>query len=144
MFPQNLITSLVTLGGACIVICISIFHYFRDRVDNHIHDEMMKLFSSKEITAFLKGITDGHVTPTMFRDFYNQLSIIWKPKHFLKSLWICFPISGALFIVAGLLGSFADYENLLYDYTVYSLLVIATTFFVAGTIQLIRLGKELM
>ena len=144
MFPQDLINPLIALGIGCVVICISIFHYFKDRVDTHIHDEMTKLFSSKETTDFLKGIKSGEVTPTMLRDFYNQLSQIWKPKHLLRNLWICFPTSGALFIVVGLLGSFVDYENLLYDYLTYSLLLIATIFLVFGIIQLIRLGRKLM
>lgn len=144
MFPQNLITPLITLGSGCIIICISIFHYFRDRVDSHIHDQMTILFSSKDTTDFLKGIKDGKVTPIMFRDFYNHLSQIWKPKHWLRNLWICFPTSGALFIVVGLMGSFVNYENLLYDYLTYSLLLIATIFFVFGIIQLIRLGRKMM
>lgn len=144
MFPSNLITPIIALGSGCIVICISIFHYFRDRVDKHIHDEMTKLFSSEETTAFLEGIEEGTVTSTMFRDFYNQLSNIWKPKQLLRSLWTCFPTSGAFFIGVGLLGSLVDYENLLYDYIVFSLLLVGTAFFIVGIIQLIRLGRKLM
>lgn len=144
MLPQNLITPLFGLGGVCILIFLSTFHYFRDRVNNCIHDEITELFLSKETTSFIKGIKDGNVTSTMLRDFYNQLSNIWKLKLLLKSLLTYFPISSSLFIVSAILGSFIDYENLFYDYIIYSLLFTATAFFVLGTIQLIRLGKKLM
>lgn len=143
LFPSTLATPLLALGGVCIIISITIFHYFRDRVDSYIHDEMKNLFSTEEATAFINGIKEGKVAPNMLHDFSKQLFEIFKPQQWLKALWIYFPISGLFFIGAGLIGSFVD-SNLIIDYSVYPTLVAGTAFFLLGIIQLIKLGKKLI
>jgi hypothetical protein len=143
LFPSSLVTALIALGSGCIVISISIFHYFRDRVDNYIHEEMKDLFSSKETIAFLKGIKEGKVTSSMLHDFSGQLFESFKPQQWLKALWVYFPMSGIFSISAGLIGSFAD-SNPMVDYSVYPTLIVGIVFFVLGISQLVRLGKKLM
>lgn len=144
MFPSVLVTALVALGSGCIVISISIFHYFRDRVKTQIDEEMKTLFSTKETTTFLKGIKEGKVTSAMLRDFTNELLESLKPQQWLKALWVYFPTSGIFFIVVGLFGSFADYQNPFFDSLIYALLIIAVAFFILGLWQLVRLGRKLM
>lgn len=143
MFPSVLVTALIALGSGCIIISISIFHYFRDRVDARVHEEMRELFLAKETAVFLKGIKEEKVTSSMLRDFSKQLFESFKPQQWLKALWIYFPISGIFFIGAGLIGSFAD-SNPIVDYSVYPTLVVGTAFFLLGILQLVRLGKKLI
>ena len=143
MFPSILVTALITLGGVCIGISITIFHYFKESVDAYVHEEIKDVFSSKETVAFLKGIKEGKVTSRMLRDFSKQLSESFKPQQWLRALWVYFPISGVFFIASGLIGSFAD-TNLIVDYTVYPTLIMGIAFFVLGILQLVRLGKKLM
>lgn len=144
MFPSVLVTALIALGSGCIIISISIFHYFRDRVSSHVRDNMVRTFSSKETIAFLEAIKEGKVSSIMLKDFFNQLSTIWKPQQWLKNLWVYFPTSGVFFIIVGLLGSFANYENLIFDCAIYTLLLIAIAFFILGTWQLTKLARKLM
>ena len=143
MFPSTLVTALIALGSGCIVISISIFHYFRDRVDNYTHGEMRDLFSTKETMKFLKGVKEGKVTSRMLHDFSEQLFESFKPQQWLKASWVFFPLSGIFFIGAGLIGSFADF-NPIVDYSVYPTLIVGTAFFFLGILQLVRLGKKLM
>lgn len=143
MFPSILVTALIALGGVCIVISITIFHYFKKGVDDYIYEEVRALFSSKETVAFLKGIKEGKVTSSMLRDFSKQLYESFKPLQWLRALWVYFPISGVFFIASGLIGSFAD-TNLIVDYTVYPTLIMGIAFLLLGILQLVRLGKKLM
>jgi hypothetical protein len=105
---------------------------------------MVRIFSSKETLVFLKAIEAGEVTTKMLNDFFNQLWAIWKPQQWLKNSWSYFPISGVFFIISGLLGSFADYENPIFDYSIYTVLSIAIAFLILATWQLIKLGRKLM
>ena len=143
MFPSALITPLIALGSGCVVISLSIFHYFRDRVDNYIHSKMEDLFSKETTTEFIDGIKDGKVTSSMLHDFSEQLFEIFKPQQWLRALWIYFPLSGAFFICAGLVGSFAE-SNTLINYSSFFILIIGSAFFIFGVIQLIKLGKKLI
>jgi len=133
----------MALGGVCIVITITIFHYFKESVDTYVHEKIRDFFSGKETVAFLKGIKEGKVTSSMLRDFSKQLLESFKPHQWLRALWVYFPISGVFFIASGLIGSFAD-TNLIVDCTVYPSLIMGITFFILGTLQLVRLGKKLM
>ena len=144
MFPPVLVTALIALGGVCIAISLTIFHYFRDRVKVHIGDNLTSIFSSRETLSFLKGIKEGKVPSVALQDFFNQLLEISKPQQWLKNSWTYFPISGVFFFIVGLLESFEDYSNQIFDYAIYTFLAIAIVFFVFGTWYLIRLGKKLM
>ena len=143
MFPSSLVTALIALGSGCIIISISIFHYFRDRVDSYIHDEMKDLFSTDETTAFISGIKEEKVTQRMLHDFSKQLFESFKPQQWLKALLTYFPLSGAFFIGAGLIGSYAEI-NLIIEYSVYPTLIIGIIFLLLGIAQLIKLGKKLI
>jgi hypothetical protein len=143
MFPSALTTALIALGGVCVIISLTIFHYFKDRVDTYTYQEMKDLFSSRETALFIKGIKEGKVTSSMLHDFSGQLFESFKPRQWLKALWAYFPVSGIFFISAGIIGSFAD-TNPIVDYSVYSTLIVGIAFFLSGILQLVRLGKRLM
>jgi len=143
VFPSILVAGLMALGGVCIGISITIFHYFKESVDTYVHEELRDLFSSKETVAFLKGIKEGKVTSSMLRDFSKELSESFKPQQWLRALWVYFPMSGIFFICAGLIGSFADY-NPIVDYSVYPTLIVGIAFFLLGIVQLVKLGRKLM
>jgi len=144
LFPSILVPALIALGSGCIIISISILHYFRERAITHINEKVKTLFSKKETLAFLKGIKEGKVGSSMLRDFSNELFESLKPMQWLKELWAYFPTSGIFFIVVGLLGSFADYQNPIFDSLIYALLIIAIALLTLGICQLVRLGRKLM
>ena len=144
MFPSALITALITLGSGCLILSVSIFHYFRERVSRLVLDNTTRILTSKETLAFLKAVKAEEVTTTMLSAFFQDLLAIWRPKQRLKKLWAYFPTSGVLFIFVGLLGSFAETDTQLFDYATYTILAIAIIFFLLGVWQLYRLGSKLV
>ena len=143
MLPTTLVTALIALGSACIIISISIFHYFRERIDTYVSECTTKILTSKETTTFIKDVKSGIVSKQVLKDFFNDLIEIWKPEQWLTGLWRLFPLSGLFFILVGILGSFSVVEIVYFDYLLYFLLTIGLILFVSGTIQLIRLGSRL-
>lgn len=150
MLPSFLIQALVALGGVCFLIAATIFHYFRDRVNQYVRARLSELFSSSTIDEVLQMLREGSIPSTMMKDFTDELFKIVKPRRRLLSMLLFFPIAGGLLILSASLASVAVIENEMIipigdklEFLADSALLIAFVVIVYCGFQLVRLSREL-
>jgi len=150
MLAISLVGALFGLGGLCFLLCITTFHYFKDKVDQRITQEMKEVFSSSYSNEFIKKMRKGEVPLVVIKDFSRNIFDISMLRRRLQSLLLWFPIAGCMAIISAILGSFDFVENELlsefagiYEYVVHTSLLITILIIVYCAIQLVRLTKEL-
>ncbi len=150
LMPTYLIGALLALVGVCIGLCVTIFHYFKDRVDEHIREKMQKFFSSSSTNELVGKIRKGSLPKVVTRDFSDDLFRITGPRRRLRTLFLLFPVDGCLFMLTAFFAIFASSESgfipetLQYlEYVANLLLMIAIILFIYCSIELVLLTREL-
>lgn len=148
MLYQNLMVPIIALGGTIIVIWLASFHYFNTKINDQIQDRMILMFSSQEITNILENIRSERMSIEMLKDFYLDISKIWKSRQIFQKIWVVIPICGILFIITGFLLGFQN-DFLLFNYLpftsfVFYLFIISNFLLIMGVFLLIMLGKRLI
>jgi hypothetical protein len=107
-----LVQAVLALGGVFLLLTVSIFSYFNDKVDQHIVDNTKFLFSKTETRSFLQDIQDRDLPAALIRDFSQELLKIAEPRRVFRRLLLLSPMTGCLFVVSAFLGSFSDSSGL--------------------------------
>ena len=151
LLPSYLIQALFAFGGVCLVLCITVFHYFKDKVDDHILEKMKELFSSSSTSEFIRRIKTGKLPKVVIRDFNDDLFEITSPRRRLQTLLLLFPIAGCLFILSASLAILASPENEfvsqilpMLEYIADLVLAVAVILIIYCTVPLVRLLRELL
>ena len=151
MLPIFLVQALIGLGGLCFILCITIFHYFKDKVDKHILQEVQEAFSSSYTDEFIQKLREGKIPLIVIKNFSKSIFDISLPRRRMQSLLLFFPVAGCLAIISAIFGSFNLIDNPLFsefvtifDYVANTLLLLMILIIVYCAIQLIRLTKELV
>lgn len=150
LIPVILIQAIFGLSGVCFVFFVSIFHYFRDRVDKNIKDNMSKHFSSRADDDFFDKIKDGILSTVIMKDFTQELFEVTEPRRRLRTSLLLMPIAGCMFLVSALIACISMIENeftslfyTLFENAVYFTLIGAFIFLIYGIYQTIRLARAL-
>lgn len=148
--PISLIQALFGLGGVCFVLCITVFHYFKDKVDKHISEEMKAFFSSQVNNSFLKMVKEGNLPSFVMKDFERELFRKGEPRRRLRSLLMFLPLDGCLFFLSASVASLGLVDNQIItsistflESLADSLLLVSFVVIIYCAYQLIKLGLEL-
>jgi hypothetical protein len=149
MLPIFLIQALVGLGGVCLVISITIFHYFKSRVDECVSQRVSAYFSSPTSQNLNKALRKGGLSLTIVKDLSKDLSKILEPNRRFRSLLFYFPMSGFTFILSATLAGlpsissdFAPFTPALEIFSDSTLIISFGSLFY-GVLQLVRLTQDL-
>ena len=97
----ELASALFVLGAACFTICLTIFHYFKEKVDkNTIEGTKLLLFalsSRKEFKDMLRGIAQASYVNSFVEDVFR----ITEARRRFRNLLLFLPLDGVLFFVSG-------------------------------------------
>lgn len=132
------------------MLCITVFHYFREKVDENAMQKMREIFSAPSTERFMQEIKSGKLPSVVMKDFNKDMFRIGGPRRRLHSLLLLFPIAGCLLIISALLASLSLIDNeLIYrfgtmlEYGADSVLVISIVIVIYCAIQITKLAREL-
>lgn len=104
-------SALFVLGVACFTLCVTIFHYFKEKVDKHtIEGTKLLLFASssrKEFRDMLRGVAQA----SYVYSFVEEVSRITEARRRFRSLLLFLPLDGVLFFVSGFFTIVVDTNN---------------------------------
>lgn len=150
MFPLVLIQALFGLGGVCLLLFATIFHYFKDRVDQYEIEKASAFFSSPANAETIEAIKDGSLPSVVFKDFNRQLFNIGKPRRRFRNLLLFLPITGGSFLLSASLACVIEMENefvtsiaTTLELLAYFILFIAIVAILYCIYQLVKLAREL-
>jgi len=150
LLPILLIPALFGLGGVFFGLCITVFHYFNEKVDQTILEKMRELFSSSTTDSFLQMIKDGSLPLHVLKDFNKDLFKITESRRRFRSLLLFLPFTGGLFISSASFASVSMIENELVtlimpvlEFLTYSTLLVAFVMIGYCAFQLAKLARGL-
>jgi len=111
LLPEYLIPAFIALGGVLLVLCVYIFHYFGDRVNQRMLEKTKEFLSSAMTRDFLQKIEGGSVPSVVIKDFAAELLKIGEPRKTFRDLLLFSPITGVLFIFSACLATLTTVQN---------------------------------
>lgn len=151
LLPIFLIQALYGLGGVCFILCITVFHYFNQKVDQQTLEKMRMLFSSPDTSELVKTIRKSDIPFLVMKDFINDLLKIVSQRRRFRSLLVFFPLSGCLFILSASFASLSLIENEtariiapILEYSGDLLLLVGIAVVLYCGFQLVKLCRELV
>ena len=150
MMQTFLIQALFGLGGVFLILGITIFHYFKTKVDECISERINAYFTSSSSMNLNKALQKGTLPLPVIKDFYRDLIKILEPNRRLRSLLLIFPLNGFVFVLSAFFASMpsifgesiSSYFSTLEVLSNLALLFAIVMLFY-GVFQLIRLTQNL-
>jgi hypothetical protein len=96
LLPESIISSLYVLSGSFFIIAITVFYYFRDKVDDQMSRRTKELFSRQPNDELIEEMKEGKVPPTVVRDFVLDVIKISNPRRRLGTLHLLLPLAACL------------------------------------------------
>ena len=149
MLPVLLVQAVLAFGGVFLLLTVSIFSYFNDKVDRYLIENTRFLFSRTETRSFLKEIQDSTLPTVLIREFNEKLLKVAEPRRVFRRLLLLCPLTGCLFVVSAFLGSLSDSSELitvlkpLLEPMVSTALVLGIVLALYCAIELARLSRQL-
>lgn len=150
LLPDYMIQALYGLSGVFVVLSVTTFYYFRDKVDEYVSQRTAEFFSSPSTGKLIERIRKRKAPTVVLRDFVSDLFKLSNPRRRLNALLLIFPTISCLFLLSASISFLVRVNNgfdlqvvTISDYISYFFLIAAILLVVCSAFHLIKLTREL-